>query len=475
MAPLSEGRRRGVSASLTRLSAAYAELDDMKNWRFGTTVLYGTILALVIGVVLYGILASPRVPSERGEWTTAVVGIAVLFWLAYVYLIRSGVKAVAEDLQKRAEALVEEIATDFREEVTSWGGRAAMRHPATVRQIRQELDASAPFRPLVSRSAESATPPGSSGLRQSLLASMVVKLHTARTKLSELNRRPRNPLGWGFPVGLVAGWVAGEIYYAKEYPYYDSFPNAFGRVPFDWPSVLVGILVGLLVWAVWLVVSFAVTSTRKESSRVQLVSLTEELTREFPAEVAAWGGPAVLRDAGIVRRLRDQLNPPATAPVSPTATLTSDDITADQTRRAVLVARMRDHAKLLKDTKDRSDMTWGWLVFLWMFGAPVIGGLFSSIPYLWGSGDTTRVVFGVIGGVLAAWLFWWAMGAVRRHQVQKREAGIERFAADYPRLVEGWGGRIVLESPESVTALLKTIDPVAMASPPGFFRRLFGG
>ena len=115
---------------------------------------------------------------------------------------------------------------------------------------------------------------------------------------------------------------------------------------------------------------------------------------------------------------------------------------------------------------------------MWMFLAPVIGILCSTIPYLWdagGSQKNTMVVFGVIGGSLAAWGSWYPMAAVRRWLARAREAEIDRFAADYPRLVEGWGGRGVLESPESVAALLRTIDPAAGAGRAGFLRRLFGG
>jgi hypothetical protein len=67
------------------------------------------------------------------------------------------------------------------------------------------------------------------------------------------------------------------------------------------------------------------------------------------------------------------------------------------------------------------------------------------------------------------------MAVFRRRLARARATGVARFAADYPRLLEGWGGRSVLESQESVAALLKAMDPEVESARPGFFRRMFGG
>ena len=123
------------------------------------------------------------------------------------------------------------------------------------------------------------------------------------------------------------------------------------------------------------------------------------------------------------------------------------------------------------------DLTWVGLMFLWLVLAPVIGFLCGTIPNLWnhdGRDMTPHVLFGVSGGCLAAWASWYPMAAARRQLARTLKAGIDRFAADYPRLVEAWGGWEVLKSPEAVAALLRTIDS-GRASRPGFFRRLFGG
>ena len=79
-------------------------------------------------------------PSDRLVLVLIAIVLALLFWGGYVCFVRFRLKKVAEDLRKRADVLVEEIAAEFPEEVGSWGGRAVLRHPLTVRQIQQEFD-----------------------------------------------------------------------------------------------------------------------------------------------------------------------------------------------------------------------------------------------------------------------------------------------------------------------------------------------
>jgi hypothetical protein len=302
VAPLSESRRRGALASLTRLDAAYTELTDLKNQRLGMTVLLGASLGIGVGAVA-GIIAmtDPKLLSAR-----IGIGVALLTWGVYVSLVRFGVRVAVAKARKRANALIEELASEFQEEIASWGGRSVLRDPVTVRRLRQELD------------------------------------------------------------------------------------------------------------------------------------------------------------------------PPPAAP--PTSGSGPEEI-SDPTRRALLVARLQQHATLLKDTKDNSDLTWVGLCLLWLF-VPLIGVGFGGVPAGWDYHYRPywpMVTFGLAGGILAGCLFWWAMASVRRWLVRTREAEIDRFAADYPRLVEGWGGRGVLESTTAVAALLRTIDSSIAAGRLGFFRRLFGG
>jgi serine/threonine protein kinase len=149
--PMSEGRRRGLTASVARLEATYAELRDMGRWRFEITAAYGMLIALPLGFVL-GFIVSVIWKDDRSGFLTGLIA-TILGWGIYVYLIRSGVKAVAEDVQKRADGQVEELVSDYAAEVTEWGGRAVLRHPPTVRQIATELKpTAAPTPPAAERS-----------------------------------------------------------------------------------------------------------------------------------------------------------------------------------------------------------------------------------------------------------------------------------------------------------------------------------
>ena len=148
--PSDTGRRRGAAATVARLAAAYTELTDMAKWRFETTVAYGFVLGLVVGLptgfIFHEIWPTESMLIDLGrkslDLRAAIVGTGVGLWVwaVYVWLIRSGVKAVAKDIEAKAAALVEELATDYPAEVAGWGGRAALRHPPTVRQLRDELD-----------------------------------------------------------------------------------------------------------------------------------------------------------------------------------------------------------------------------------------------------------------------------------------------------------------------------------------------
>jgi hypothetical protein len=84
------------------------------------------------------------------------------------------------------------------------------------------------------------------------------------------------------------------------------------------------------------------------------------------------------------------------------------------------------------------------------------------------------ILGGILGGLLAAAGCWHLMARIRRAQQRKREAAVARFANDYPRVVESWGGPQVLESQETLAALLRTYDPDSSPRP-GWLRRLFGG
>jgi len=103
---MSDGRRRGLIASLSRLNAAYAELDDMKHWRFEITLGYGFILGMIVGWLVGEFAYAARNdgvfwgPFDAIAVTLGLVaGLPV--WGAYVWVIRSGVWEVALDLRNK--------------------------------------------------------------------------------------------------------------------------------------------------------------------------------------------------------------------------------------------------------------------------------------------------------------------------------------------------------------------------------------
>jgi serine/threonine protein kinase len=316
--PLTEGRRRGLSAALARLAAVYAERDDLKRWRFEYTLGYGFLIGLLVGVVGGEfVYAVEHGPSTFFAWfrprpydlSGAGFGLAfgLLTWAGYVYVIRSGVKAVAADLTKQAEALAAEVATDFNAEVAAWGGRAALLHPPTLRQLRAELD-------------------------------------------------------------------------------------------------------------------------------------------------------------------------PKPAAPSPTASLSADDVTGDPTRKALLLGRLAEIRNTRKDAKDAKDASWVGQVFLWLFTCPAAGtAVFGLLREGFRVDQMLSVMVGTAAGVAVFGLDWWVMRLIRLRQDRRVAAVIDRFVADYPRLVDAWGGRNAVESPEALESVTRMLDPKAAAGRVGFLGRLFGG
>src|SRR5262249_7106988 len=122
---------------------------------FEVTAAYGLFPAVLIG----GLLGFIAAVATKDEGFSVVLGMiaGLLAWGIYIFLIRSGVKAVAEDVQKRADELGEELVTDYTAEMATWGGRAARRPPAPVRQIREELDPRSKKPPVLPPAASPAT------------------------------------------------------------------------------------------------------------------------------------------------------------------------------------------------------------------------------------------------------------------------------------------------------------------------------
>ncbi|WP_145242777.1 serine/threonine-protein kinase [Urbifossiella limnaea] len=301
--PLTDGRRRGLSAALARLTAAYEELNDMAKWTFGSTARWGLLFAAPIAVIPV-VIDMPVL-----TWFSVLFGLlAVVVWAGYVYVIRSGVRGVADDLRKKAEALVDEVATDFPAEVADWGGKAALRHAPTVRRLRAELD------------------------------------------------------------------------------------------------------------------------------------------------------------------------PPPAPPPSTTAGLSAADVAADATSKTLLLGRLAEVRNTRKSAKDNHDGTWVAQVFLWMFTVgPSGAAAYGLLGEMWHLNHGFAGAVAVAVGVAVFALVWRWMAAVRVRQARWVAETTDRFAADYPRLVEAWGGRRVLDSPESLEAITRLLDPAAAGGRGGWLRRVFGG
>jgi serine/threonine protein kinase len=305
--PVRDGRRRGLAAALARLCQAYDEADEMGRWTYGTTARWGLLVATAAGVAAGAALES----VERGLFAVGLP-IGAVVWVVYVYLIRVGVKAVAADLQKNAEALAEEVAADFAAEVAEWGGRAPLRHPPTVRRLRAELDPPPP--------------------------------------------------------------------------------------------------------------------------------------------------------------------PAASAPASSTAGLTAVELAADPTRKTLLLARLEHVQRVRKDTTEAKEMTWVAFVLLnLLVVVPLSGGVYALFHEPLSTNRSFAMLAAVAGGGGGVWLVWRGMAAVRSAQDRKWRTVAAQFVADYPLLLESWGGRLMLESEESVAAVMRLLDPNAGRGRAGLFRRLFGG
>lgn len=303
--PLTEGRRRGLSAALARLTHAYDELNDMTKWTFRSTALWGLLVGAAAALISF-LIAGSRNPGE-GLGIGAFFGLVV--WALFVWLIRLGVNAVAADLQKKAEATADEVANDFPVEVADLGGRLALRHPATVRRLRAELD------------------------------------------------------------------------------------------------------------------------------------------------------------------------PPPVAPVAATATLTAADLAADPTRKALLLARLTELQTVRTEVSDAKDLiTWVWLPCGVLVSGGAVGGLvFAFFREGLHINDAPAALMALLAVAGVIGLVWRLTTGARREHDRRWKALAARFEADYARLVAAWGGSAVLQSQETVAALIRVIDPDAGRKPAGIFRRIMGG
>ena len=320
-------------------------------------------------------------------------------------------------------------------------------------------------------------PPSGLGERRRGLVSGLARLEATFAELDAVKRRRFGAtIDYGFVIAVIVGWLVAEFAYSENFPSSDSsFPVTFHGV-WHWGSMAFGMLIGLAVWVgyVWLV-RFGVSWVEGEiHERTEAVA--DELVADFPAEVAAWGGRSALRHPATVRQLRVELDPPAAPVPTATSVLGADDVAADPTRKTLLVARLRDVDKALDNVGDAVALSWFGTVFLWLTGGS--GAVAAALQFLWYQSprppEWVSAVAVIVVGVTVVALFWWLMSLIRRHFRRRAVETIDRFAADYPRLVDTWGGRTVLESRETIAALVRTYEP-ATAQRAGWLRRLFGG
>src|SRR5439155_13265450 len=110
------------------------------------------------------------------------------------------------------------------------------------------------------------------------------------------------------PIAYVFGHLCGEAIYSYDHPT-EGFLNAFTGQHFDLSALAGGIAMGL----VWFAALVAAQVWMWRRRRARLAGLAGELQAAlegpFAAEVRAWGGPAILRDANTVAEMSRSLVP----------------------------------------------------------------------------------------------------------------------------------------------------------------------
>jgi serine/threonine protein kinase len=465
--PTLSGPRRTLLVSLVnRLHAAHAEVAErqagLRRWS-PTFVL----IALAVGVLVGWLVGEwvyanrndtttfPQIfAGSRFDWTANMIGVVVglAVWQGVLGLSKFGAGVMAEESRKRAAALAEELAAEFPAEVAAWGGLAVLRDPATVREVRDALDPP----PIPLPSATSAVGLGD-------LAADSTRRAAVTGRLQGLLRQHRQTVQgdrWSW-VLLAGALPVVNVGHAVE----RNMGSAL--------AVFVGVTAGLVAaGAVW----WAAARVRRHL-RDKLDRAVGEFAADYPRLVAEWGGPAVLRDPTAVARVAAELSSPAAPPTppSPTSTLTPDEIAADPTRKAVLIIRLRELDRVRQNTVENADGTWAGLVLLWILAVPGTAGAVIALLFETSLIREVAVSIGLAVALLVGWLSWWGMARIRRHLRQKWDEAAGQLVADYPQLVAAWGGRGMLQTEETIAALLKTYDPESAAGRPGLVSRLFGG
>ena len=333
-------------------------------------------------------------------------------------------------------------------------------------------------------------PTSGSGLRRELLASMVAKLDdahavvkAAQATVEELKRTPhRSAVMWGFLVGLLVGWLVGETaYWTRNNT--GSFPNAFGPVPIDWVANTIGIVAGLAVWFFCALLPVLGATSREQHARLRGGASLAALKKEFPTEVAAWGGEPVLREPALVRKIREELDPPK--PPSPQMAMTAappetvrgdwaallPDIVAEPVRKRAFVGHLRQLEGTVRSAATTIEEYKVLSIFFAILG--YCGAIGLSAWFI--NKDGSPVIGVLIGLVVAGMLTAVAVSSFRLGREGQRgraRRSAADFAATYPMFADRCGGIDGLRNPQFVASVLAAVDD---PKTPGFFGRVFGG
>jgi hypothetical protein len=240
---------------------------------------------------------------ELVNWSQLLIPFIGFLVAGAVFLrIQNRRRAVSARHEQELSGLINLLALEFPEEVRSWGGTGVLHEPARVDALVERLSGTA--------SASS----GENDLRQVLRNSLVQRLADALEQQHRLVHWALWPVVvFGFLAGTVIGWLVGEILYKAVYPA-RTFPNAFREgEKVDFSVIGAGLVCGLLVWGGSVVVTAVLRSRLLGRVQGQLAGCIRELSTEFPDEVRAWGGEAILRDLYSVRELLHRIkNQPLT-------------------------------------------------------------------------------------------------------------------------------------------------------------------
>jgi hypothetical protein len=250
------------------------------------------------------------------------------------------------------------------------------------------------------------------------------------------------------------------------------------------PAVL-GILTGLGI--------YALLRTRPDRrAEAALDAAIRRTAFEFPAEVAAWGGSDQLKDSELVAVAREHVEQPtfrvstrtAVPAVESPASVPSLQATAGTLPETLVRARVRglvERYAAVERARHRSLVPWvagvGWaaLLFGWLVGEVIYAAWYprERFPNAFGSGPfdlpilLVSVAAGLVvlvGGVygLRAWLR--QQRAQARQELAAEIAGARRDLASH---LPGWGGPVVLETPELIGRVSRMLEQgLDPASPP---------